>query len=197
MIRKFLMIGVMVMGLFTQVVNAEQHIGDFTFDALMGGDPISLSDYKGKVVMVVNTASQCGFTGQYEGLESLYQQYKDKGLVLIGVPSNDFGGQEPGSHEEIAEFCKLNYGVSFPMAAKYQVKGEGAHPFYKFAHKVLGFGSAPKWNFHKYIIDKNGKLIDFFYTSTKPNAPKVIKVIETALNQKNFSNNPPNIEIVE
>lgn len=184
MINKLLMIGIIMMGLLTQTANAEKQMADFTFDALMGGDAIKLSDYKGKVVMVVNTASQCGFTGQYDGLEKLYQQYKNDGLVLIGVPSNDFGGQEPGSHEEIAEFCKLNYGVSFPMAAKYQVTGKNAHPFYQFAYKELGFGSAPKWNFHKYIIDRNGKLVDFFYTATKPNSPKIIKTIETALKQQ-------------
>lgn len=154
---------------------------DFTFEPLLEGPDIALSDYKDKVVLIVNTASKCGFTGQYEGLEALYQSYKDKGLVVIGVPSNDFGAQEPGSHEDIAEFCKLNYGVSFPMTEKYAVTGDEAHPFYRWAKEALGFGTGPKWNFHKYVIGRDGTLVDYFHSTTSPQSDSIIKTIEEAL----------------
>ena len=113
---------------------------EFEFESL-NGEPMPLSAYRGKVLLVVNTASKCGFTGQYKGLEALYQHYKEQGLVVIGVPSNDFGAQEPGTHDEIKQFCQLNYGVTFPMTSKYQVTGNTAHPFYKWAKKELGFAS--------------------------------------------------------
>ena len=167
--------------MMTTQVTAEQSIYDFSFDPLRGKTPIMLSDYKGKVLLIVNTASKCGLTGQYEGLETLYQTYKDKGLVVMGVPSNDFANQEPGKNEEIAEFCKLNYGVSFPMTSKYSVKGKNAHPFYKYAKKELGFGTGPKWNFHKYLIDREGKVVDYFQSTTKPDAKRLIKAIEKQL----------------
>ena len=127
--------------------SASQTAYDFKFDSLMSEDPIVLNDYKGKVILVVNTASKCGFTGQYKGLESVYQKYKDNGLVVIGVPSNDFGGQEPGTAKEIAKLCKINYGVTFPITSKYSVKGETSHPFYAWAKNELGFGTAPKVEF--------------------------------------------------
>ena len=120
----------------------------FTFASLTKDEPISLSEFSGKVVMVVNTASECGLTSQYKGLEKLYQTYKDSGFVIIGVPSNDFGGQEPGKDTEIAQFCQLNFGISFPMTTKYKVSGKDAHPFYHSAKQVLGKGARPKWNFH-------------------------------------------------
>lgn len=154
---------------------------DFSFTSLTSDKPLALSQYKGDVIMVVNTASKCGFTGQYEGLETLYKTYKDKGFVIIGVPSNDFGAQEPGTKEEIASFCKKNYGVTFPMASKEIVSGKDAHPFYKWAYDTLGFGTGPKWNFHKYVINRNGELIDYFNSTTEPTSPSVIKSIETAL----------------
>jgi glutathione peroxidase len=157
---------------------------DFTFTSLMSEQPLALSALKGKVIMVVNTASKCGFTGQYDGLEKIYNQYKDKGFVVIGVPSNDFGAQEPGAKEEIASFCKKNYGVTFPMAGKESVSGTNAHPFYKWAYKELGFGTAPKWNFHKYVIGRDGQLVDYFNSTTEPTSPSVIKAIETALATK-------------
>jgi glutathione peroxidase len=134
---------------------------DFSFESLQG-EPMPLANYKGKVLLVVNTASKCGFTPQYKGLEALYNQYKGRGLVIIGVPSNDFGAQEPGSAKEISAFCQLNYGVTFPMTSRQVVSGDNAHPFYKWAYSVLGFGSAPKWNFHKYLIDRNGHIVDYF-----------------------------------
>ncbi|MCH2037773.1 MAG: glutathione peroxidase [Rickettsiales bacterium] len=172
------------MGFFVSSAQSNESAWDFTFDSLMHETPVALSDYDNNVLLVVNTASNCGFTGQYEGLEALYQTYKDKGLVVIGVPSNDFGSQEPGSHEEIAKFCKINYGVSFPMTAKYEVSGKNAHPFYKWARKELGFGTAPKWNFHKYLIGRDGKIVDYFNSTTKPQGSKIIKAVEAALDKK-------------
>jgi glutathione peroxidase len=157
---------------------------DFSFKTLVGEAAMPLSAFKGKVLLVVNTASQCGFTSQYTGLEKLYKDYKDRGLVVIGVPSNDFGGQEPGSSEEIAKFCKLNYGVSFPMASKEVVSGDGAHPFYGWAKSTLGFGTAPKWNFHKYLVDKNGKLIDHFNSTTGPDSQSLVDAVEKALSEQ-------------
>lgn len=154
---------------------------DFSFKTLSGEQPMPLSQFKGKVVLIVNTASKCGFTKQYAGLEKLYEKYKDQGLVILGVPSNDFGGQEPGSNQEIASFCQLNFGVSFPMASKEIVSGDKAHPFYQWAKKTLGFGTAPKWNFHKYLIDRNGQLVDYFNSTTSPEATRVQEAIENLL----------------
>lgn len=181
--------GVLLMFSVFSSANADDHKSAqnayaFVFEGLMSQEPMPLSQYEGKVMLIVNTASKCGFTGQYEGLEKLYKKYQDQGLVIIGVPSNDFGGQEPGSDEEIANFCKLNYGVSFPMTSKEAVSGDAAHPFYKWAKKELGFGTAPKWNFHKYVIDRKGKLIDHFHSTTSPESKKLIEVIEKALAAK-------------
>ncbi len=142
-----------------------------------------LANYKGNVLLIVNTASQCGFTRQYEGLQTLYDTYKEKGLVVIGVPSNDFGSQEPGTEQEIVKFCKLNYGVSFPMTAKEIVSGSNAHPFYTWAHSELGFGTAPKWNFHKYLVDRQGKLVDYFHSTTTPDNTRLVNAVKKALNE--------------
>jgi len=165
-------------------VDNHQDVYAFTFDSLQEGKKVNLTDYKGQVILIVNTASKCGFTGQYKGLQSLYAQYKDKGLVIIGVPSNDFGAQEPGSSEDIAKFCEFNYGVTFPMTAKEIVSGDKAHPFYLFAKEQLGFGTAPKWNFHKYLINREGKLVDYFNSTTTPDSDKLKTEIETLLNAK-------------
>ncbi len=154
---------------------------DFEFKTLMGNKPMPLKDYQGKVILIVNTASHCGFTKQYAALETLYKKYQDQGLVIIGVPSNDFGQQEPGNDEEIATFCKINFGVSFPMTSKVDVTGPHAHPFYVWAKQSLGFGTAPKWNFHKYLINREGKLIDYFNSTTSPDNARVIRAIEAAL----------------
>ncbi len=150
------------------------------FDGLMGGK-INLSDYRGKVVLVVNTASQCGYTGQYAGLETLWKSRQRDGLVIVGVPSNDFGGQEPGSAAEIKKFCELNYGVTFPMAAKYTVRGTGAHPFYRHAIRVLGEKAEPKWNFHKILIGKDGRPIASFASSVTPQSAELGEAITRAL----------------
>jgi len=175
-----------VMGAFmghAQAKESDKTAYDFTFTTLIGEKPMALSQYKGKVLLIVNTASECGFTPQYKALQALYDKYKDKGLVVIGVPSNDFGEQEPGSAQEIKKFCDLNYGITFPMMSKQDVIGDKAHPFYKWAYEVLGFGSAPKWNFHKYLIDGNGKLVDYFGSSTKPDSGAITSAIEKLLKQ--------------
>jgi glutathione peroxidase len=152
-----------------------------SFDSLHGGKKIELSQFKNKVILIVNTASKCGFTPQYATLETLYKQYKDQGLVIIGVPSNDFGQQEPGANQEIETFCKVNFGVTFLMAAKSPVTGASAHPFFVLARQVLGFGSAPKWNFYKYIVGRNGQIVTYFSSVTKPDSPEFVKAIESAL----------------
>lgn len=156
---------------------------DHSFHTLVGHKSLPLSSFKGNVLIIVNTASKCGFTSQYAGLEKLYQTYKDRGLVILGVPSNDFGSQEPGTADEIAHFCQVNYGVSFPMTAKEVVSGKQAHPFYLWARQQLGFGTAPKWNFHKYLINRQGKLINYFYSTTKPDSPRFLKAVENALKE--------------
>ena len=140
-----------------------------------------LSRFAGKPVLVVNTASACGFTKQYADLESLWSAYKDQGLIVIGAPSNDFGAQEPGTNADINEFCKDQYNVTFPLTAKVTVKGDQAHPFYAWAKEQAGLLASPKWNFHKYLIGPDGTLIDWFATPTNPNAAKVKKAIERIL----------------
>jgi glutathione peroxidase len=153
---------------------------DFTLTGI-DGKPMPLSQYSGKVVLLVNTASECGYTGQYDGLERLWQMYHDKGLVVVGVPSNDFGGQEPGQATEIATFCKLNYGVTFPLADKTVVKGEGAVPVYGWAAQQAGVLGSPKWNFHKYLFGRDGRFMDWFSTPTEPMSAKLTAAVEKAL----------------
>jgi len=144
---------------------------DFSFETLQG-KPYPLQDLAGRPLVVVNTASKCGFTPQYKGLEALWRDHKESGLVVIGVPSNDFGAQEPGEAAEIASFCELNFGVDFPMMAKVHVKGADAHPFFKWAAKEGGFLAAPKWNFFKYLVGKDGALTDWFSSITGPESGK-------------------------
>ncbi len=148
------------------------------------GQTLPLSSFKGKSVLVVNTASQCGFTPQYTQLEEIWQKYKDKGFVVLGVPSNDFGGQEPGSDKEIKKFCEGNYDVDFPLTTKYDVMGPKAHPFYQWAAATAGDVAVPKWNFHKLLIDPNGKLVAEFPSGTKPDSPEITKAIEASLPAK-------------
>ncbi len=157
---------------------------NYSFNTLVGQQPLPLSQFKGKVLLIVNTASKCGFTPQYASLETLYQKYKARGLIILGVPSNDFGSQEPGTEQDIAEFCRINYGVSFPMTAKEVVSGQEAHPFFRWAKQKLGFGSAPKWNFHKYLINRKGELITFYYSTTKPDSSRLVKAVEKALDEQ-------------
>lgn len=143
---------------------------DFEAESI-GGQKKSLEDYRGQVILVVNTASKCGFTPQFEGLEKLYKNYKDKGLTILGFPCNQFGKQDPGANGEIQEFCQLNYGVSFPMHAKVEVNGDNTHPLFAYlkeeAPGVMGTKKI-KWNFTKFLIDRNGKVIDRFAPATTP-----------------------------
>lgn len=152
---------------------------DHQFTRLQDGAPMNLCNYAGKVILVVNTASFCGFTKQYDGLEKLYAEYKDAGLVVVGFPSNDFGEQEPGSDKEIADFCRLTYGIEFPMATKTVVKGDAAHPFYKQLAKASG--STPKWNFHKYLISRDASQVEAFTSMTKPESSSLRKKIDQFL----------------
>ncbi len=172
-----------VLDTFSSEEKMEKTAYDFSFNYLNKNEKLSLSDFNGKVILIVNTASKCGFTSQYADLENIYKEYKEKGLLIIGVPSNDFGRQEQGSSEEISTFCQLNYGVTFPMTQKEKVSGKDAHPFYLWAKSKLGFGTAPKWNFHKYLVDRHGKLIDHFYSLTSPQSGRLKKAIEKALDE--------------
>ena len=151
---------------------------DHTLPTLMD-KPQTLCAYQGKVLLVVNTASKCGYTPQYEGLEALYRRYRDKGLVVLGFPSNDFGGQEPGSNQEIASFCQINYGVSFPMFDKSGVTARNANPFYAQLGKRTG--KFPGWNFHKYLIDRSGNTVTSFDTIVEPTDRKLVAEIERLL----------------
>lgn len=145
------------------------------------GKEVSMDLYRGKTILVVNTASKCGFTPQYEGLEKLYREYKDKGLVILGFPCNQFGEQEPGDEKQIAEGCLINYGVSFPMFAKVEVNGSNTHPIYKYLKENLNgvFGSRIKWNFTKFVIDSNGNPVERFAPITTPE--KISKYLEKIL----------------
>lgn len=152
---------------------------DHTFPKLQDKSPQPLCQYQGKVVLVVNTASYCGFTRQYDGLEKLYSQLAPKGLVVVGFPSNNFGQQEPGSEKEIAEFCRLTYGVQFPMMAKTEVVGSGTHPFFQALAKATG--ERPQWNFHKYLIDRSGRKVASFSSRVEPNSPELVGAINKLL----------------
>jgi len=149
-------------------------IYDFSATNIQGQE-VSLTDYKDKVLLIVNTASKCGFTPQFEGLENLHQELAEEGLAILGFPCNQFGSQDPGSEEQIEEFCQLNYGVSFPMFAKIEVNGTGAHPLYKYLKKeakgVLGSQSI-KWNFTKFLVDKSGNVVERYASTDKPEAIK-------------------------
>jgi glutathione peroxidase len=142
---------------------------------------INLSEYRGKTVLLVNVASKCGFTKQYTGLQELYEKYKDKNFIILGVPSNQFGGQEPGSNEEIKNFCETNFNITFPITDKIDVKGDNAHTIYKWAKENHGISTVPKWNFHKILINKEGKIHDTFGSFTKPLSDKIKKHIELIL----------------
>jgi glutathione peroxidase len=162
--------------------NYEKLAYSFSFNSI-DDKLIDFSEYQGKVIVVVNVASRCGFTNQYEDLQNLWAEYKDTGLIIVGVPTNNFK-QEPGSNREIKDFCETNFGINFPMSAKVDVIGKKAHPFYKWAKKNYGLSAVPKWNFHKIIIDKNGKIIDTFSSVTKPSSKKFVKLIEQEIKKK-------------
>jgi glutathione peroxidase len=153
-----------------------------TFNQLQTGKSQSLCQYEGKVLLVVNTASKCGYTPQYEGLEALYRKYKDRGLVVLGFPSNDYGAQEPGTNKEIAEFCRTTYGVEFPMFEKAADVKVVANPLY--VELVAKTGQAPKWNFHKYLVDRNGKRIESYASSVDPGQRAFVGALEKMLAEK-------------
>ena len=179
-IKLFLLI--ILMALFTTKVsgNYDKLAYDFNFKDL-DGSTINLSEYKDKVIVVINVASQCGFTSQYEDMQNVWDKYQKKGLVMIGVPSNDFGKQEPGTNEDIKNFCEAKFGITFLMTEKVTVKGDNTHPFYLWAKKNHGNSAVPKWNFHKIIVGKNGKIEDTFASITNPSSKKFISALEKAL----------------
>jgi glutathione peroxidase len=142
-------------------------------------EPVSLCQFSGKVLLIVNTASECGYTPQYEGLEKLYRYYRDQGFVILGFPANDFGGQEPGSNKEIAQFCRLNYGVTFPMFAKTSVVGSNATPLYRAL--AAQTGKPPRWNFHKYLLDRTGRAVAVFESAVEPADSRLTSQIEKLL----------------
>jgi glutathione peroxidase len=145
------------------------------------GKPLPEERFTNKVVLVVNTASLCGFTPQYKGLQTLWERYRDRGLVVLGVPSNDFGHQEPGSEAKIKDFCEVNFGVNFPMTAKQTVRGPAAHPLYRWAEAEGGSAAVPGWNFHKLLVGRDGRLVGTFPSQVEPTAPEVTRAIESAL----------------
>ena len=153
---------------------------DFKINSI-NGEELDLSSFKGKTILLVNVASKCGFTNQYDDLQKIYDDFRDKGLIVIGIPTNQFGGQEPGSEKEIKNFCETNFNITFPMTSKYEVKGANAHPIYIWAKDTFGKSTVPKWNFHKILINKNGKIEDTFASFTGPLSNKVVKKIEEIL----------------
>ena len=157
-----------------------QTIFDFKINSI-NGEELNLADFKGQTLLLVNVASYCGFTNQYDGLQKLFDDYNKKGLVVIGVPSNQFGNQEPGSETEIKKFCETNFNITFPMTSKYDVKGNNAHPIYIWAKESFGGSTVPKWNFHKILINKQGKIVDTFGSFIKPSSKKIINKIEEIL----------------
>jgi glutathione peroxidase len=154
----------------------------FDFDIKdINEENFALKNLKDKTVLLVNVASNCGFTKQYSELQELYEKYKEKGLVVLGVPSNQFNGQEPGSNNEIKDFCETNFNITFPMTTKIDVKGENAHPIYLWAKENFGNTAVPKWNFHKILINKSGKIEDTYSSFTKPMSKKLTSKIEEIL----------------
>ena len=156
---------------------------DFKINSIDGNE-VNLMDYKDKTILIVNVASNCGFTKQYAGLQELWETYKDKGLIVLGVPSNQFGGQEPGTNKEIKKFCEVNFNVNFPMTDKVDVKGENIHPIYLWAKQNYGDSAIPKWNFHKILINKDGKIQNTYTSITKPTSKKITSEIENILDKE-------------
>ena len=175
--KQLLIVFLLMFGILEKAsANYSKLVYEFEFNGI-DGNKIKLSNFKNKVLVVVNVASRCGYTPQYEDLQMLWSNYKNKNLVVIGVPTNNFK-QEPGNNKEIKDFCETNFGINFPMTEKISVIGKDAHPFYKWAKKNHGIAAIPKWNFHKIVIGKNGKVIDTFASFTKPTSDKFINLIE-------------------
>lgn len=167
------------MFLFSILLSAQEGIYQFKI-ADMQGDTHSMSEYRGHVLLIVNVASKCGFTPQYEALQSLYDRFHDQGLLVLAFPANDFLNQEPGSDAEILEFCHTNYGVTFPVFSKIHVRGKDIHPLYRYLREKSGSGV--KWNFQKYLIDREGKIVKVFAPKVKPDSEEVVNAIESILN---------------
>lgn len=160
----------------------QKSVFDFSFTSL-DGKPMPLSQYQGKVLVVVNVASKCGFTKQYTDLQTIWATYREQGLIVLGVPSNDFGQQEPGSAQDIKRTCDL-FEATFPLTGKVEVSGDNAHPLYVWAGEQVGFVGRPKWNFHKYLFGRDGQLRDYFGSMTKPTDESITAAIEAALAEK-------------
>jgi len=176
MIKKYLFL-IIMFGLFSMGSKTYAEIAyKFKFNGI-DGKQINLADYENKVLVVVNVASRCGFTPQYSDLQKVWEDYKDKNVVIIGVPTNNFK-QEPGSNKEIKDFCETNFNINFPMTEKIDVLGKNAHPFFKWARENYGNGAIPKWNFHKIIVGKDGKVANTFSSITRPSSEKFRKAIE-------------------
>ena len=171
-----------IMFSFFQKVSSDNSkiLFDFKINSIDGSE-LDLSKFKGKTLLIVNVASKCGFTKQYADLQNLYDLYKEKGLIVLGIPSNQFGRQEPGSETEIKNFCETNFNISFPLTSKYDVKGENSHPIYLWAKNSYGKSTVPKWNFHKILINKEGIVEDTFASFTNPMSQKIKNKIETIL----------------
>ena len=166
--------------LFMSNANASEKVfHDFTIESI-SGETIDLSEYKSKVVLLVNTASKCGFTPQYSGLQKIYERYKNDGFVVLGVPTNDFN-QELSKESDVKEFCEIRFGVEFPMSSIQPIRGENAHPVYKWIKANVSVIGQPRWNFHKYLIGKDGKIINWFSSMTSPTSEGLVNQIETAL----------------
>ena len=163
----------------TKTMSSEKSFHDFSIESISGGD-ISLADYKNKVVLLVNTASQCGFTPQYAGLQKIYDRYKDDGFVVLGVPSDDFN-QELSSDDDVKKFCEIRYGVNFPLTSIQKIKGDSAHPLYKWISGNTSVIGQPRWNFHKYLISKEGEVLKWFSSMTSPTSDGLLKQVEQAL----------------
>ena len=162
------------------ITKNQKTLFDFKIN-LINGNQLDLSNYKGKAVLIVNVASNCGFTKQYDDLQNLYDHYKEQNFVILGIPSNQFGGQEPGSEDQIKDFCETNFNITFPMTSKYNVKGENAHPIFLWAKNSYGKSAIPKWNFPKILVNKEGKIVDTFSSFTNPASKKIKNKIEEIL----------------
>ena len=179
-LRNFLLVFIMIFSTSTASGDNNKLAYDFVFKDLDGSE-LSLSSFKSKVIIVINVASKCGFTNQYDDMQKLWEKYQSKGIIMIGVPSNDFGKQEPGTNKEIKNFCESRFGITFPMTGKVSVKGPSAHPFYIWAKENHGNSAVPKWNFHKIIIDRSGKIDTVFTSITNPSSKKFTQAIENLL----------------
>ena len=187
MMRRLFLLGMMgavgglaAMARSAGAANTAATAHDFAFAGIDGG-VLRLKDFAGQPVLVVNTASRCGFTPQYDGLQALWSRYRERGLVVLGVPSDDFGGQELATEAEVKEFCEVNFAVDFPMTGITKVRGADKHPFYAWAERALGRAQAPRWNFHKYLLDGDGRLVAAFGTGTEPTSPKITAAVERLL----------------